>query len=342
MPDKLSKFEADCLRARRLGGRYRKLMAAMSIAFFSLSSLPLIGPSALAGESKTASTKSQQLIFSLSQQQQNSEILKVWGVPACVLMRGEKPRGLYITGFTGSGLGNELGLEVGDVLLSLNGHVLIDAKQADNLLAHTKSGQLKAVIARSSAGAGGITLLSPTVNYVCSAINQSYISAGNGGYSSASGSSSSSKKEEVDQASIVALEDYMLALVNQDRAQNGSLPPLSKSTKLGALARSYAEDMKKRNYFGHTDPEGLDPVGRARKVGITASIWENLANESGARNLKVLVQKGEQQMMDEPRDNPVNHRGCILNKNHRCVGIGIAAGPSRVICVQEFSRDDVP
>ena len=280
-----------------------------------------------------------QRIFSLSQEQKNSEILKIWGVPACVLMGSERPRGLYVTGFTGDGLGSQMGLQVGDVVLSLNGHVLIDAKQADSVLTQMKSGRLKAVVARSSGAAGAITVISPTIIYTADPLNQSYSSqnSGSGAIVTASG-----RNEPATELTISALEDYMFGLVNQDRAANGGLPPLARSSQLNTLARKYADDMKKRKFFGHDDPDGLSPTGRARRDGIMSSVWENLATEYGNRNYRSLVQRGEAQMMNEPPNDPHNHRGCILNTNHHCVGIGVSVADSRVYCVQEFSPESIP
>lgn len=301
-------------------------------------------PQALAkGPATAAKAAPRQVIYSLSQQQQNSEVMKVWGVPACVLMGAERPRGLYITGFTGEGLGNELGLEVGDVVLSLNGHVLMDARQADTVLRRMKSGQLKAVVARAANVPGGITLLSPKVLYTANPFNQgnqgdqTYVAEG-GNHSFSSGGMSDNSSEP----SVSALEDFMFSLVNGDRRANGGLPPLSRSGQLGALARKYAEDMRKRNFFGHDDPDGLGPKDRARRDGITVSVWENLAMESGSHGHKNLVLRGEQQMMNEPPNVPTNHRGCILSEHHHCVGIGVAVAPTKVFCVQEFSPADLP
>jgi len=291
------------------------------------------------GAKPLSGATSQQRIFSLSQEQKNSEILKIWGVPACVLMGKERPRGLYVTGFTGDGLGSQMGLQTGDVILSLNGHVLIDAKQADSVLTQMKSGRLKAVVARASGAVGGISFLSPTIIYTADPLNQTYSSqnSGSGAIVTASG-----RSEPATEQTISALEDYMFGLVNQDRAANGGLPPLARSSQLSRLARKYADDMKKRNFFAHQDPDGLSPIERARRDGIMASVWENLATEYGNRNYRSLVQRGQNQMMNEPPNDPHNHRGCILNANHHCVGIGVSIADSRVYCVQEFSPESIP
>ena len=51
----------------------------------------------------------------------------------------------------------------------------------------------------------------------------------------------------------------------------------------------------------------------------------------------------EDNMMNEPPNDPNNHRGNILNPRHACMGVGVAVVlPHSVICVQEFSSQDLP
>jgi uncharacterized protein YkwD len=321
--------------------------AAFTRALLVMALLLVNGPTA-------AKAAPKQRIFSLSQNQQDSRILKVWGVPACVMMNGgERPRGLYITGFTGEGLGRDLNLAVGDVLLSLNGKVLLDARQADDILIHIKSGRLKAVVARANNSAAGVTLFTPSVQYSANVLNQTYGTSSASGSASGSGSNAAGSgtygpgssavtvREKVDSQTIAALEDYMFGLVNQDRAANGGLPALQRSSALSTLARKYADDMAKRKFFAHNDPDGNEPRDRARLAGIHESVWENLAMQEGNRPLRELVLRGEQQMMAEP-PGQINHRGCILLPRHQCVGIGVAVVGDRVLCVQEFSPSAIP
>jgi hypothetical protein len=141
--------------------------------------------------------------------------------------------------------------------------------------------------------------------------------------------------------SVDELENFMFNLVNDDRKANGGIHPLNRSRTLDALARKYADDMKKRDFFRHDDPDGLSPTDRARRAGITVSVWENLAMENGTHNFKALVYRGEAQMMAEA-PNMLNHRGCILREQHHCVGIGVAIAQGKVYCVQEFSPADLP
>lgn len=138
------------------------------------------------------------------------------------------------------------------------------------------------------------------------------------------------------------LESYMLELVNSDRAKNG-LPPLKHSSSLGKLARDYAIYINKTNHFAHEDLEGLEPRDRAQRAGLHISVWENLAWRGANTGYKDLVRLCEEDMMNEAPNVPTNHRGCILNERHQIVGIGVVAvPPHKVICVQEFSHQEVP
>jgi uncharacterized protein YkwD len=45
------------------------------------------------------------------------------------------------------------------------------------------------------------------------------------------------------------------------------LPALKWNDKLGTAARSHSEDMKKRGFFNHTNPDGLDAGDRITAAG---------------------------------------------------------------------------
>ena len=56
---------------------------------------------------------------------------------------------------------------------------------------------------------------------------------------------------------IRAMEEEVVRLVNEERVKNG-LKPLEISEKLMESARAKSEDMIKRNYYSHTDPDGYN------------------------------------------------------------------------------------
>lgn len=65
---------------------------------------------------------------------------------------------------------------------------------------------------------------------------------------------------------IRKLEDRLHELVNAERVIHG-LPPLKHVETLRRIARSHSEDMAKRAYFGHTNPEGRGPTDRGNLAG---------------------------------------------------------------------------
>ncbi len=109
-------------------------------------------------------------------------------------------------------------------------------------------------------------------------------------------------------------EQRMLALVNQERKKRG-LDPLEWSTPLRAVARAHSDDMFRRGYFSHTDPDGLNPADRIARAGIAhAIVGENLA-------LAPDVETAHQGLMNSP-----GHRANILEPRFKKTGIGVIDG----------------
>lgn len=121
-------------------------------------------------------------------------------------------------------------------------------------------------------------------------------------------------------------EDTMLALVNKARVEAG-LTPLRSDSALTQLARLYGEDMFRRGYFSHYNPEGKSPFDRMESAGITYTYaGENLA-------LAPNVDLAMQGLMNSP-----GHRKNILSPNYNKVGIGVIdGGIYGEMFVQEFT-----
>lgn len=120
-------------------------------------------------------------------------------------------------------------------------------------------------------------------------------------------------------------EQQALSLLNRDRAAHG-LPALKANSQLTALARNYAQDMIRRGFFSHNNPEGQSPFDRMRQAGISYKYaGENLAVNSS-------VAGAEAAFMNSP-----GHRANILNANYTEVGIGVVRSSSgSLYVVQEF------
>ena len=111
------------------------------------------------------------------------------------------------------------------------------------------------------------------------------------------------------------LEGEVLSLVNEQRAAAGC-DAVRADAALAAVARAHSADMRNRNFFGHTNPDGLSPFDRARKAGVTYARAENIAR--GQADAAAVMQG----WMNSP-----GHRQNILDCTLRTLGVGVAAGP---------------
>ncbi|MGY1708122.1 CAP domain-containing protein [Geodermatophilus sp. SYSU D00758] len=112
-----------------------------------------------------------------------------------------------------------------------------------------------------------------------------------------------------------AAEDGVLTLVNAARAEAGC-GALAPDEGLAAVARAHSADMRDRDYFSHTDPDGLDPFDRAEAAGIDTARAENIAYGQADAQAVVTAWLGSE-----------GHRANILDCDLRTMGVGVAEGP---------------
>ena len=258
------------------------------------------------------------------------------GSSAYILTARSSNRGLYITSVNPGSVAAKLGLEPGDVLLQLNSRVVSSASEAERILGSTQSGQLRSVFVKQTSQA--LNCYNQTIAYT----NESPCESG----SIVQGAVSIKRDATLDRIQtnvpISTLESYLCEIVNADRAANG-VGRVALSSGLSAVARAHAEDMIKRGFFAHVNPSGMDPRARAAAAGINVDVAENIATKNGPMSPQQKVAGCESSMMAEPKDDPHNHRGNILNPHWVCVGIGCAYGPGgSVYLAQEFSATNVP
>ena len=125
-------------------------------------------------------------------------------------------------------------------------------------------------------------------------------------------------------ASEQAAAAQVLALVNQERAKAGCRP-VTPSQELADLAAAFSEDMAKRGFFDHTDPDGATPWDRAERAGIADLGGENIAR--GQADAAAVMQA----WMDSP-----GHRANILNCDFKTLGVGVHFGPGGPWWTQNF------
>jgi uncharacterized protein YkwD len=106
----------------------------------------------------------------------------------------------------------------------------------------------------------------------------------------------------------------LLELLNQERGLVGA-SPLVLDHSISEVARLHSEDMWQRQYFSHTNPDGLSPFDRMRNGSIDfLRAGENLALAPNT----TLAHRG---LMNSP-----GHRRNILDTQFGRVGIGVVDG----------------
>ena len=107
----------------------------------------------------------------------------------------------------------------------------------------------------------------------------------------------------------------VLELVNEERAKEG-LGPLKLDEDLCAVAQMHCEDMVKRDFFDHINPDGKSPFDRMKDYGISyMAAGENIA----------CGQRSPEEVVDSWMNSP-GHRANILSKAFGKIGIGYAEG----------------
>lgn len=121
----------------------------------------------------------------------------------------------------------------------------------------------------------------------------------------------------------LAIKIALIDAVNMERAKMG-LSALRLNMLLGKSAQAHAQDMKKRDFFAHVNPDGLHSQQRIKATGYgvinaqkchchyAAYFGENLAK--GQRTIEEVVKDW---MASPP------HREAILERNFTEIGVGI-------------------
>jgi uncharacterized protein YkwD len=269
-------------------------------------------------------------IYELSQREETSDCLSASGVAAYVVSAAGSNRGLLLRNVE-RGFATSVGMQSGDVLLSVNSRVVQSGQDADRILQSSSTGRARIVFVHPSES--GLQLYNTEVNLP----KFSAASATPHIVLSTQTSPMSGQKNTVAE-SMPAYEKYMIELINHDRGLSGRAA-IQSNAALTAMARAYASDLAARGFFGHVDPDGNDPQARAKSHGISHGVFENIAFQGGSESGYRQLQMMDNIMMSEP-PNQVNHRSNILDPNHATVGVGvIRAANGRLYAVEEFSHE---
>lgn len=155
-------------------------------------------------------------------------------------------------------------------------------------------------------------------------------------YHSISGTSSSAPSGKGTREQTVALppvgelESHLFNMINRHRSEAG-LPTLRPNSSLAQIARAHAEDMCKRKFFAHVNPEGLNSQGRARAAGYPQPVRENINYTSFRQDGITTVEAADTSLFHSP-----GHKANMLSTDVSLGGVGIAYGSSGYIYVCEL------
>ncbi|SRR5579871_1671210 len=127
------------------------------------------------------------------------------------------------------------------------------------------------------------------------------------------------------------VERIIFALTNQERARY-RLPPLRNDQALDSIARGHSEDMLRRGFFSHTNPDRESPGDRMARLHriLIGEGAENIWSGSGY-NANAVAEQIVGDWMNSP-----GHRANILNAEYTHLGVGAAMEGAEIRATQNF------
>ena len=126
-------------------------------------------------------------------------------------------------------------------------------------------------------------------------------------------------------------EAQLFQRVNQVRTER-ELIPLKPSAELAAVARAHAEDMARRGYLSHENPEGQNPLNRVTAAGVKGFrlLAENIgASSVGGDRVEAIVSAWM---------GSHDHRENLLNPAFNTAGVAVVEAPDgRTIAVELYA-----
>jgi uncharacterized protein YkwD len=133
------------------------------------------------------------------------------------------------------------------------------------------------------------------------------------------------------------LEERIFQFTNEARRKNG-LPPLELDQTLAKLARAKSDDMIKRHYFSHPDPEGKNIRDRyfeevqgedRRMIGLGENI--STAPKNDYQDSETTAREIVDGFMVSP-----GHRSNILQPRYTHLGVGVSVSADKYYVTQDF------
>jgi uncharacterized protein YkwD len=155
-------------------------------------------------------------------------------------------------------------------------------------------------------------------------------------------------------AGLTHLEKKIHNMINAERKKQG-LPALLWDEDLHSIARKHSQDMERRNFFSHDDPEGRNFSDRYKDALFECRIRTGEAICRGGENISMMyldnpsfVGYGKTFLDSDTEDRIAesvvkrwiaskNHRANILTPYFRRQGIGVAiSGEGKVYVTEDF------
>jgi uncharacterized protein YkwD len=155
---------------------------------------------------------------------------------------------------------------------------------------------------------------------------------------------------------IPSLEHRVHDLINRTRVEH-MIGALVYNERLSTIARGHSRDMASREFFGHTNPDGLDATARGKRAGFACrkqvsansfreGLGENLYQDNLYTRIRTIgtTRSYDWNTSDDIAANSVRawmnsqgHRHNILERVYTQTGIGIAiADDDKVYITQLF------
>jgi len=128
-----------------------------------------------------------------------------------------------------------------------------------------------------------------------------------------------------------ALAEAVRERVNRIRREHG-LAPLAADERLAAVARRHSEDMARRGYLDHVDPEGRRPADRIEAAGIDYRlVGENVVRTRGADDFGEAAVRSWMES--------TGHRANVLHAAYTHTGVGAALTADGTVYVTQLYLD---
>lgn len=139
-----------------------------------------------------------------------------------------------------------------------------------------------------------------------------------------------------------ANEQYLLELINAERAKTGA-QPLAFDNDLSEAAENHDRWMLSADVFSHTGSGGTSPTTRMKAAGYTLSgSWATGENIAWATTRAPTGYTDEVKLLHTNLMNSSGHRANILNPNFREVGLGFEVGDykgrSSAFVTEDFAK----